>query len=74
MSPNSPITLQDINDMLGKLEPKLVHMNQRTYDIVLQKIDFEPINIVINNHLPDNQAVILPERARDFYQESGLRR
>jgi hypothetical protein len=59
MMNNEPITLEQIKELVEKLEPKTVFLNQKTYDLVIEKIDFEPSNVVINNFLPDNQAMIM---------------
>lgn len=62
---NKPFTLKEINDALGNIEPKIVHVNQKTYDAMLPLLDFEPINVVINNYLPNNQAMVLPDTRKD---------
>jgi hypothetical protein len=50
---------------VNHIEPKTVYMNQKTLDSVLEKLDFKPSNIVVNNFLPDNQAIVLNETQKE---------
>jgi SpoU rRNA methylase family enzyme len=56
---NEPITVDKLKELVELLEPKTVFLNQKTFDSLIQQIDFEPTNIVVNNFIPDNQAIIM---------------
>lgn len=56
------LTLEDILKAVETFEPKTIYMNQKTYDSVLELIDFVPENVVVTNLLIDNQALILSKR------------
>jgi hypothetical protein len=51
--------LKHIKELMGYVELKTIYMNQKTLDSVLEKIDFTPHNITVNNFLPDNQAILM---------------
>jgi hypothetical protein len=56
---NEPITLEKLKELAERIRPKTVFLNQKTYDSVMKIIDFEPTNLVINNYIPDNQAIVM---------------
>jgi hypothetical protein len=58
---SKPLTLEDIQKLVDETLPKTIYLNKKTYDLVLEKIDFIPSNMEINNYLPDNQAIVLNE-------------
>jgi hypothetical protein len=62
---NEPLTPKHLQDLIDLVEPKTVYMNQKTYDAILEHIDFEPTNIIINNYLADNQALVLNQEQKE---------
>lgn len=58
MNINIPFTAEELKETMEKLEPKIVHVNRNTYDSILQHLNFEPINLMINNYLANNQALV----------------
>jgi hypothetical protein len=62
---NESLTFEQVQKLVDLIEPKTVYMNQKTYDGVLERIDFEPTNIIINNYLADNQAIVLNQEQKE---------
>lgn len=56
------LVIEDIIKAVETFEPKTIYMNQRTYDSVLELLDFVPENIVVSNLFIDNQALVLSKR------------
>jgi hypothetical protein len=62
---NKPLTLEDIQKLVEELEPKTIYVNKKTFDLMLEKIDFKPTNVVVNNFIPDNQAIVMTETQKE---------
>ncbi|MGD6876876.1 hypothetical protein [Bacillus infantis] len=58
-------TLEQIKDLVDRIEPGQVYVNQNTYDAVLEKLNFKPSDIVVNNFLPDNMVITLNETLKE---------
>jgi hypothetical protein len=56
---NEPITIEKLKELAESLERRVVFLNQKTHDLVLQQLDFKPTNLVVNNFIPDYQAIIM---------------
>ena len=60
MDINKSFTYEDLEKAMNKLKPKKeVHVNQQTYNEIVEILDSEPLNLKVNNYIPVNQAVIL---------------
>jgi hypothetical protein len=66
---NEPITLEKLQKLVEQLKPKTVFLNQKTYDSVVQQIDFKPSNVTINNFIPDNQAIVMNNKQMEDMQK-----
>jgi hypothetical protein len=62
---SKPLTLEAIQKLVEELEPKTIYMNKKTFDLILEKIDFKPSNAVVNNFIPDNQAIVMTETQKE---------
>jgi hypothetical protein len=58
--------LREINERLEATRGDVL-MNQKTYDSVTEKLDFVPSNLKVNNHLADNQMVVVGD-VSDYYK------
>ena len=47
-------------------EDKVVFVNLKMYNSVIEKLGYEPANLVINPFIEDNQAVIIDEEFLKF--------
>lgn len=56
---NNVITLEGVRKLLSLLQPKEVHINQKTFDAIKPHLEFEPDNLIINNYIPDDQAIVI---------------
>ena len=49
-------------------QSKRLYVNQKTYDIVISRLDFKPENLYINNNVPDYKGVVIdPKKPYDPY-------
>lgn len=64
---DKPITLKELNEIIAKLESLKpdIHMNQKAYDSLANPDVLESLNIKINNHLPDNNVIIIPAKEKE---------
>jgi hypothetical protein len=62
---NKPLTFEDVKKLVEELEQKTVYINKKTFDLVLENIYFKPSNVVVNNFIPDNQAIVLNETQKE---------
>lgn len=63
MISNKSLTWDDIKKAVSttKRSQKRIYMNQKAYDLLLKSIDFNPCNVVVNNYLPDDQAIVVQD-------------
>jgi hypothetical protein len=60
MDINKPFTHKMIQEAMDKINPnKMVHVNQQTYTEMVEKLGFEPVNLIVNNFIPNNKAIII---------------
>lgn len=61
MDINRLFTSDKLRNSLGNFSEseKEVQANQKTYDLILEKLGFCPTNLKVNNHIPEGQAIIL---------------
>jgi hypothetical protein len=47
-------------------EDKTVYVNKKTYEEVVEKLDYVPSNLKINDCISDNRAVVIPVKEPEF--------
>ena len=60
MDINKALTLDELNIAMDILKPtKVVYLNQSTYKQVVELLGYKPINLIVNEFIPSNQAIMI---------------
>lgn len=63
-------TIAKLKEAINKNKPKTVHVNKQTYDEIINQLNFKPKFLIINDFIPNNQAIIIDEEMKYYYKQT----
>lgn len=68
---NKQFTYKDLIKLINIVEDKKeIHVNKQTYDEIIKELNFDPLELKVNNNIPIGEAIVIDKNKFDEMNKS----